>query len=391
MEVATGIDSSYFVLDVPDLGWGVVPTARLLTFEATLPDGSSRTFTEPCTADSDGSVSFRGLGSLLESYVAPVALSPSLLETSGVTLHTLSRAAFSVTLTYGAEESPSTSTLGSVAYYASRRVSQAPSGLRMWLSHYHRREIGALQPLLFGTLAYPGIGVRLRVCWLSSGHLWTTFLTPVCPSPSSSSPPTEALVVCYSLDALAALVNAVHPSGGECLASAIRLVCADLLDGVTVRDTLVFEVDPLPRRLRRLVAFTNCWGLPEVEDFWSSDERTTQLDGEYAWVSDSYRRVSTSSVTRHRLCTSYTSESHRENLLDLSVSPEVLLCSDGGSGEWRRMTVEDVDLTDLRPWSEPPVGYVTLRESDRHQCVVSRSASPLGEGIFDETFDETFE
>ena len=398
MAVATSIDSSYFVVDVPDFGWSGVPTARALEFTVTPVVGSTVTFTDPCVADGNDSVVFRGLSQLLESYVGGLSLTSSLFTSSCLSVHALACASFRVTLHLETEETPVTSTLSSVAYYSRSRMSFLPVGCRMWLSRYHRRRVSASHPLVASSFVFPSIDIRLRVSWMSAGVSRLTELSSLAGSASLSLSesfsvyavtPKDAVVLCYSLSAIASAVTS--SVGSPCLASDICHVYADLLHSGSVVDTLEFEIDHGHRKLEQLVAFTNCWGMPEVESFTGSDARTTEVDGEYSWMDDAYVKTCGQEVTSHRLCAGSVTEAQRSSLRDLSSSPEVYLLRDGATSCWERQTVTGIEMSDRRPRTQPQTAYVTLRPSERHQEVVSRSVCPVVEGVFDETFDETFE
>lgn len=390
MAIATSVDSSYFVLDTPDVRWTGAAAGRNVTVTITPSNGTPVFFTEGYTPDADGAVTLRGLAALLQPYVTPcpTPLRPELLTTSGVWLATVTRALWSAQLYDGSTPAaPVGAPFQSYAYYASQRTDTRPGSAVFWLTRYTDRVITPEQPMVAAFfLTSDTLAARLRVFHLDTeGAIQTkTVAVALGENAVHGTPPSYAAVLHYTLSAVA--------TAAEVTADSIRIVDFQLLRSGTVIDSVRFRIDRAHRPQLRLVAFTNCFGMLETEALTGADERTTEMSADFAWMDDEYEKTAQQEVTTERLCAGHVTEVQRNSLRDLAASPEVRLFHENGESCFERMTVTAIEMTDRRPRTQPQTAYVTLRRSARHQEVVSRTGD-TGDNrdrIFDYTFDETF-
>lgn len=385
----TSLNSAYFVLDVPDVRWTSAADGKSVRVTIVPENGESVQFTEDYTADADGAITLRGLAELIESYVkpCPTPLRQDLVISHGVWLATVVRASFTAQL-FDEEGNTIAPNFHSYAYYASQRTKVTPGATAIWLTRYTDRTISPVQPITLSVLMRSSLTARFVVESVSDGLISTATVAIALPSSASvaGTPPAYAAVVHYTL---ADLASAAHVGASE-----IRRVVAELMSGGSVVDSVTYHIDHRHRPQLHIVAFTNCFGMLETEALSGSDERTTTMDAEYAWIDREYDKTNQALVTADRLCAGHISDAQRQSLQDLAASPEVYLCHDNGTDCWDKMTVVDLEMSDRRPRTSPQTAYVTLRRSARHQEVVDRTGS-TDEGdhrdrIFDYTFDNTF-
>ena len=339
-------------------------------------------------ADADDAITLRGLAELLQPYVkpCPTPLREELLTTSGVWLATVTRALWTAQLYDGSTPAVAIGApFQSYAYYASQRTNTRPGSAAFWLTRYTDRSILPEQPMVLSAFLTGNLTVRVRVTYLSSGVLAQTTFTPSL-GEGAATPPSYAAVMHYTLDGIATAASVT--------AGSIQSVTFELLRDAAAVDSVTFRIDRTHRTQLRVVAFTNCFGMLETEALTGSDERTTEMAAEFAWMDRQYEKTAQDEVTTERLAARHITERQRDSLRDMAASPEVYLIHENGSGCFERMTVTAIEMTDRRPHTAPQTAYITLRRSHRHQEVVNRTGDTDAAGtrfrIFDYTFDESF-
>ncbi|MBR4533073.1 MAG: hypothetical protein IKO85_00795 [Bacteroidaceae bacterium] len=387
MAVVNSVESGYFVLDTPDVRWAVASEGRTVAVAITPLNGTTASYQEAYMPDGDGCVTLRGLADLLQPYTSPcpTAITQNLLTGSGVWIATLSRAQWTATLYAGDGQTVVPPVHTSYAYYSSQRTNTRPGATAIWLSRYTQRDVVPQQPLLASFMLTPGLSVQIRVRYLDAeGAMHQKLVTPTIEGVATQTP-SQAAVLHYRLEALG--------TAAEVDADSIVQVDFELINGNTIADRLRYRIDRRAKRLLRVVAFTNCFGMLETEAFTGTETADTTMDGEYAYMDDQYEKVAQQLVTTQRVCAGSVNDERRNSIRDITTSPEVYLTYGVGGSCFDRVTVTDLELKDQRPHTTFQTAYVTLRPSHRHQEVVSRGASvnpELVDGIFDYTFDDSF-
>lgn len=385
MAIVNSLEGGYFVLDTPDVRWPVASTGRTVTVSITPLNGPTSTFSERYTPDGDGSVVLRGLSGLLQSYCfpCPTSLRNDLLTSGGVWLATLSRCQWTAVLT-DSEGAQVGDTLTSYAYYSSQRTNTLPGSAAIWLSRYTNREVVPQQPLLASFMLTTGLSARLRIRYMDNGSMHETVYTPTI-SGTPEAVPTQAAVLHYRLSDIA--------TAASIEADSIYQVDFELLNGENLADTLRYRIDRSNKKLLRIVAFTNCYGMLETEAFTGSENSKTEMEGEYSYIDDVYSKISQSLIQTSRMAAGNVTDERHCSLRDLVTSPEVRMVYDADGTCFDQVTVTDLEMEDRRPRTAFQTAYVTFRPSHRHQEVVSRGPSTSPEtqdGVFDHTFDDSF-
>lgn len=392
MAIVNSLEAGYFVLDVPDVRWPVATGYQTVEVEISSDNGRSATFSESYTPDSDGSIVLRGLAGLLAPYTSPcpTPINRNWLTDSGVGIPTLSRVTWTARL-YTAAGSAHATVHSSYAYYASQRTNTRPGATAIWLSRYTQRDIAPAQPLLASCMLTPGVSVAVRVTYMdAAGTLHAVTATPTVGGVAETTP-SQAAVFHYTLGGITSLARAAADAIVE--ADAVVMVDFLLMQGGEVKDTLRYRIDRTPRRLLRVVAFTNCFGMLETEAFDASEDSDLTMEADYSYMDDQYEKVAQQLVRSYRLCAGAVDDERRRSIQDIATSPQVFLIRRDAADCFEQMTVTSVEQKDLRPHREFQTAYVTLRPSHRHQEVVSRGPAVGQEqldGIFDYTFDDSF-
>lgn len=393
MAIATSVNSSYFVLDVPDVRWtgAAAGEGKNVRVTITPENGAQVQFTEAYSPDEDGAITLRGLAELLQPYVkpCPTPLREDLLRSSGVWLATVTRASWTAQLFTEPDEGDPTTvspTFHSYAYYASQRTNASPGETGIWLTRYTERSMVPTQPIVLSAFLTSSLSVQVRVTYeTAAGTLAQTSFAPTLGN-GAANPPAYAAVLHYTLSGIA---SAAHVD-----ADSIHIVTVELRRNSTAIDSVTFHIDRTHKTQQRLVAFTNCYGMLETEALIGSNDRTTAMEAEYSWIDREYEKTSQEEITTEHLCAGSISEQQRSSLRDLAVSPEVYIFEEDGSSCFDKVTVTGIEMTDRRPRSAPQTAYIDLRRSHRHQEVVNRTGDTDSGGerhrIFDYTFDSTY-
>lgn len=155
------------------------------------------------------------------------------------------------------------------------------------------------------------------------------------------------------------------------------------------QDSIRFMHEPYHRAQERTFAFIGVMGEPEFVVLTGNEQREAEYEGMFLMEHNDYRKADTKLRQIHNSYTGALSEGERLLIWDMAASPWVYVIEDG---QLREVTITEVELTDSLPHMEP-VGYrVKWRYTDeRKQRTFSRKITTQHVGIFDKTFDETFE
>jgi len=155
------------------------------------------------------------------------------------------------------------------------------------------------------------------------------------------------------------------------------------------QDSVRFMLDPYHRPQERTFAFIGAMGEPEFMVLTGQEDREAEFEGVFLMEHKEYRKADTTLRQIHNSYTGALSEGERLLMWDMVASPWVYVIEDG---KLREVTITEVELNDTLPHREP-VGYrVKWRYADeRKQRTFSRKMVVPYTGIFDNTFDETFE
>lgn len=148
----------------------------------------------------------------------------------------------------------------------------------------------------------------------------------------------------------------------------------------------VFDRRHFPQEKHLL--FYNAFGVWETLELKGRDERSTQMEGTYAWIDNKYLKNTTELVTSHAHNTGYLSEVDHETLLDLANSSHVYLY-DGGIIE-DEITITELEDTVSYPRQEPMNAKITYRVADEQRKLKFQYYDDAVD-VFDKTFDRSFE
>ena len=148
----------------------------------------------------------------------------------------------------------------------------------------------------------------------------------------------------------------------------------------------VFDRRHFPQEKHLL--FYNAFGVWETLVLKGRDERSTQMEGTYAWIDNKYRKITTDLVTSHAHNTGYLSEVDHDTLLDLANSSHVYLY-DGDTIE-DEITITELEDTVSYPRQEPMNAKITYRVADEQRKLKFQYYDDDGD-VFDKTFDRSFE
>lgn len=391
---AASLATNYFVMDMPDIQWTGLGSYDSVNVRVTITplNGSTVQFVERYVPDGSGAVTLRGLAELMQPYVkpSPTDLASVNLTSSGVTIITVTRAQVAFAL-FDEEGNSVGSSRSCHVYYSNQRTNTYPGSIKKWLSRYSDRPLYKKQRVVASAFCFSGVSVNLRVFWEKNGEVQTANVVPTLTG-SSATPPTDAFTLHYSMNDIASAI------GNGCTDDSIRIVDVQLKNSGSVVDTIRYRVDRVQLPRHTMVAFTNCYGMFELEAFTGVDEESTTMEGEYAWMDDSYEKIAESDVTEHHLCAGHVTKEQRRSIEDISHSPKVAIVYKGEGSvlapvDYEPMTVTGIEIPNRHPRTAPQTAYVTLRHAPRHHEVVSRGSgdsATYDDGIFDYTFDNSY-
>lgn len=172
-------------------------------------------------------------------------------------------------------------------------------------------------------------------------------------------------------------------------ADSILYADIQLLSGSRAADSVRFyprtDIPPHARHF----AFIGAMGEPEFLTFTGSEKTEADFDGCFLMEHNDYRKAATVLHPVRTTCTGYIDEGVRDLVWDMAASPWVYVIEDG---RLREATILEVDLGESAPHTEPIGLSVKWRfTAEREQITFARKPEPPHTGVFDPTFDETFE
>ncbi len=390
---ASLVASDYFVMDLPDIQWTGLSDYDQVTATITITplNGPQVQFSEAYVPDSDGAVTIRGIAELMQPYVAPspTELAAINVATGGVNIVTVTRAMLNILITADGQSVGSSPT--TYAYYSNQRTNTYPSSIKKWLSRYTDRALYPLQRITASAFLFTGSRIFIRAYYDNDGALAETTGEVSISGGSAAATPTDAVTLCYTIAQAAAIAGC--PADSE-----VYIIDVMLYDGSTKVDSIRYRMDKDIPKTYVMVAFTNCYGMLEIEAMTGNDEINTSLEGTYAWIDDEYEKIDQSEVTEHHLCAGSITDEQRKSLRDIGQSAKVAIVYKGtGSvlapSRYEPVTVTGQEIKDTRPHTQPQTAYITLRHAPRRHEIVARGAdgsASYDDGIFDQTFDNTY-
>lgn len=156
-----------------------------------------------------------------------------------------------------------------------------------------------------------------------------------------------------------------------------------------LRDSVRFMHDRGHRAYERTFAFIGPMGEPEFVAMTGRELREAEFEGTFLMEHHNYRKADTKLNKIHTSYTGPLTEGGRDLIWDMAASPWVYTIE---AGQLVEVTITEVELTDSSPHTEPVGLTVKWRYADEYrQRTFKRTPHTPHLGVFDETFDETFE
>lgn len=368
--VIASYNANAFCLDDAPLLLSDVTGTIDVQFTATRPDGSTDSFTEVYSPDSNGQVVIRDLGRMALSYFEPYSfrLDADTAVGDGVLLDAKVYLSNTDTL------------LGSFSkhyYYANCRTTLSePLKYRGFLSRFHRRTIHPDQQIILGFVRNGqtlGVGVKTTnqyrqedVVTVSEDH--------------------QLFITCYSLDRICN--QATLQPGDPWVPDIIEYVIFYLYDEDGNIDAIQFDIDRSFKMQRTDFIFYNAFGVPDSLFFTGRDTRTAEMEAEFSTAAHEYRKLSTELNVKHQVNSGYIDEVTRDTAEDLITSSFAWLYSGKQLGE--KIAITEVRFEESLPRTEPVNVAITYRLANETQRIIDRDMT-LNYRIFDHTFGVEFE
>ena len=156
-----------------------------------------------------------------------------------------------------------------------------------------------------------------------------------------------------------------------------------------LRDSVRYINDRRHRAQERTFAFIGPMGEPEYVAMTGREQREAQFEGTFLLEHNDYRKAYTRLRKIHTSYTGPLSEAGRDLVWDMAASPWVYTIEDGALVE---VAITEVELTDSSPHDQPIGLSVKWRYTGEYrQRTFTRKPNTPHVGVFDKTFDETFE
>ena len=153
-----------------------------------------------------------------------------------------------------------------------------------------------------------------------------------------------------------------------------------------VVDKIRFDMDHKHYKQLTHFVFYNLFGFPETIYMTGKDEKSAEMEGTYALISEQYTKIDTELNELHTVNSGYISETSYESIKDMIRSREVYRYN---GTYMERITITDVDLVAEKPRSTPLNVKITYRLAKDDDAKFIRPGMADGK-VFDETFDNTF-
>lgn len=343
--------------------------------------------------DADGNITIRGLRELMMCYLEPMGKDKYQGDSTKWYYPCLALdIEISATNTSTGELVPATQRFSTAVYYS--RVNNATSPLYHlgFLSQYRQRTITPDMPILLSYIYFSNMGVRYRIGYIGDDN-------SLCEEVGELGIRTyEGEQSWYDFDIItnerrigdfASLCNV---SGDRVFSVTFERYTQEEVDEDIVEhivDKLVVNIDHGHCRQKTRMWFVNCFGVPEVEMLTGSNTRSDEMEAEFSFIDNHYRKTYNEITEQHKVSSGHVDEQQYNSLLDLADSEEVYLLNEGGTiGD--EVTITEMEFSDKRPHTEPTSVTLTYRTAEKQLRRLDRSYTEP-DGIFDDSFDDSFE
>ena len=371
--VVSGTNSGAFCKDFGSVVLSDLTGSISVAYSLTLPDGSSRSFSEYYSPDDKGIVRINDLGELAFAYFEPLPIVLAGAQSASYTL-LLDAVVYDI----------ADSMVGQFSqkfFYSNCRTNiQSPHSYQGFLSRHHRCKISADQPHFVGFIQNGqqlGIGVSYRK---GNAEQWSEFLM---------SMGDNGQIYYQNLD-VQTVVQLLQTNMGVSVPvdDVFYYIIYLKVDG-SVQDAMQVDVDHIPYPATTHMLYYNCFGIPDSLRFTGKDNRTTEIDAAYINVQRKFLKINTKYNIYHDVNTGFINAVMRDCAEDLvnCEAPVYLYCN-GALGD--RITVTEVNFDEFTPRTEPINVRIKYRLASECQRTIDRDMT-VDYRIFDHTFGEEFE
>ena len=369
--VVSGTNSGVFCKDFGSVVLEELTSSISVTYSLTLPDGSSRSFTEHYSPDDTGTVRINDLGELAFAYFDALPMVLSGIQSVNYILMLEAVVCDATETKIG--------TFSQKFFYANCRTNiLSPNTYRGFLSRHHRRKISADQAHFVGFIQNGqqlGIGVSYRE---NTTQQWTEFLMDV---------GTNGQLYYQNLN-LATIVQLLQNQANVTVSpDDVFYYIIYLKANGSTQDAMQVDVDRTHYPHATQMVYYNCFGVPDSLRFTGKDNRTTETDSTYINVQRKFLKINTRHNIYHDVNSGYINEVTRDCTEDLVNSDAVYLYQGDSLGD--RVTITEVNFEESKPRTEPINVRIKYRLSDECQRTIDRDMT-VDYRIFDHTFGNTF-
>lgn len=371
--VVSGTNSGAFCKDFGSVVLSDLTGSISVAYSLTLPDGSSRSFSEYYSPDDKGIVRINDLGELAFAYFEPL---PMVLAGAQSASYTLLLDA----VVYDIADSMVGQFSQKFFYSNCRTNIQSPHSYQGFLSRHYRCKISAEQAHFVGFIQNGqqlGIGVSYR---MGNAGQWSEFLM---------SMGDNGQIYYQNLD-VQTVVQLLQTNMGVSVPvdDVFYYIIYLKVDG-SVQDEMQVDVDHIPYPATTHMLYYNCFGIPDSLRFTGKDNRTTEIDAAYINVQRKFLKINTKYNIYHDVNTGFINAVMRDCAEDLvnCEAPVYLYCN-GSLGD--RITVTEVNFDEFTPRTEPINVRIKYRLASECQRTFDRDMTVYYR-IFDHTFGEEFE
>ena len=354
------LNSLYFQKNIPDIILTKNGDDTLVTFE--LKKGNDVILLEKYVYDTSNTLRIRNLGDVLEKYLNAqnLLLSFSYTITEGVSTHT---SAFNV-LKCDADMSVDANVWTQLNFltrsYLEKRTSK------------NRNEyLSFLQKTSFGAVTK-----HFNVYYLLNG-----VVTQLAGTLGNIAASASDQVTTFNASMGALVTAAELAPSTDILQYEIWLTGTNFETGKTT-----FLVDTTPYRDAKYFVFTNCFGV--LETFTATGKVETKKTAEYnlANIDNHYRKITQDFVAEKTANSGYLSSSEMDWTDDLLRSYDISTYKPGSTGSDEEITITSIEKTDTEA-NELQSFQFSYRHAKNNHLEFTNAAK----GIFDDTFDETYD
>lgn len=336
-------------------------------------------FPESYYPDNEGKIYISGLPELMEKYLEGESLSAIFNPTSGFNY----RGLFATLRVEVSQNGNQIGQFEQLFFHCKSRTKVFPSTYPYFLSRHRQRQIFPDQPVIVSYLLRRDTALRCKVIYKENNIVMTENVLV----PAAVVGNYTGIFQC-SLTEVASLVS----TEAENIIEFSFVLCEYENEEFTPIDEIRFVVDRNYTPDRTIFLFKNTFGVPEVLCMTGVNKRTSELEGTYSWISRKYRKVATDLTTLHTICSGWIDKVTHASIKDAIKSEEVYIIENLQITD--QVTITDIDLDYETPRDTPLAAYITYRVSSKVQETFAREpmeGDEYEEGIFDVTFDETFE